>query len=166
MHGSVSPQLGPFLAVQTGPSYQALTVCVWHAEGTNHAQPLDCNLGLLLIDYFRFFGRQLAVTKIGVACGGATHASGCYVKAQVFQKGGDFRDKGDRLSIRDPLDDSNDVSRCAARVLLFLFLAVFLLSLPFSRVRPLKNSSAAAAAAAACVFVCVCVCGFVVMHAL
>lgn len=89
-------------------------MCVCAAEGGGRAQPLECNLGLLLIDYFRFFGRQLAVTKIGVASGGDTHASGCYVKARVFQPSMDRRDKGDRLSIRDPMDDSNDVSRCAS----------------------------------------------------
>jgi DNA polymerase sigma len=70
-------------------------------------EQLDCNLGLLLIDYLRFYGRHLKYQEIGVTS--AQHGR-CYVKnSEGF--GRDFRDRGDRYSIQDPLDASNDVAR-------------------------------------------------------
>ena len=71
--------------------------------------PLEQNLGLLLIDYFRFYGRSLGYKDVGVSCADGGY---CYRKESFgFQK--QPRDRGDRFSVMDPLDPSNDVSRCA-----------------------------------------------------
>lgn len=72
------------------------------------AGALDQNLGVLLIDFFRFYGRALAYKKVGITCAGG---GSCYEKvAKGF--GRQPRDRGDRLSVMDPLDPSNDVARC------------------------------------------------------
>jgi hypothetical protein len=70
--------------------------------GTAEVGELEQNIGLLLIDYFRLYGRALAWQKVGVSA------------AQGF--GRRARDRGDRFSVMDPLDASNDVSRCAHAV--------------------------------------------------
>lgn len=72
------------------------------------AGELDQNLGLLLIDYFRFYGRALKYQAVGVSCAGG---GACYDKeSKGFGK--QPRDKSERFSVMDPLDSSNDVSRC------------------------------------------------------
>lgn len=76
-------------------------------------QQLDCNLGVLLIDYFRFYGRQLDYSAVGVACGDGGF---CYNKSRTFPQQARFRkggaNRGERFSIMDPLDCNNDVSGC------------------------------------------------------
>lgn len=74
---------------------------------------LDCNLGLLLIGYFRFYGRQLDYSMVGVSCNDGGY---CYVKNRTFPQQARWRktmSRGDRFSIMDPLDSSNDVAGCA-----------------------------------------------------
>lgn len=74
---------------------------------------IDCNLGLLLIDYFRFYGRQLDYSMVGVSCNDGGY---CYMKSKTFPPPARFRkpaSRGDRFSIMDPLDSSNDVAGCA-----------------------------------------------------
>jgi non-canonical poly(A) RNA polymerase PAPD5/7 len=85
----------------------------WQHAGSRKAKAaqLDQNLGLLLIDFFRFFGRALKYQGVGVSCadGGC-----CYDKvSKGFGK--QARDRGERFSVMDPLDPSNDVSRCGHR---------------------------------------------------
>lgn len=91
--------------------------CHTHTAGEPHTSPqsaerdigkLDCNLGVLLIDYFRFYGRALNYYDVGVTC---AKGGFCYNKRATVKQ--DPRDRGDRLSLLDPLDDTNDVSRCA-----------------------------------------------------
>lgn len=73
-------------------------------------QPLDQNLGLLLMDYFRFYGRALRYQSVGVSC---AKGGFCFDKDSVGF-GRQARDRSDRFSVMDPLDASNDVARCAS----------------------------------------------------
>lgn len=68
---------------------------------------LEGNLGLLLVDYFRFYGRALNYYEIGVTC---ADGGRCYSKRATVGRA-DHRDRGDRFSLLDPLDPSNDASR-------------------------------------------------------
>ena len=77
-------------------------------EGTP-AAPLESNLGLLLIDYFRFYGRALRYQSVGVS---PADGGFCFDK-EMMGFGRQERDRGDRFSIMDPLDPGNDVARCA-----------------------------------------------------
>jgi DNA polymerase sigma len=98
-----------------------MNFCIWfslntsptHAGGKSHVGGLDQNLGLLLIDYFRFYGRGLRYQVVGVGC---ADGGFCYDKVSA-SFGRQPRDRSDRYSIMDPLDISNDVSRRASHSL-------------------------------------------------
>ncbi|GAQ89300.1 DNA polymerase sigma subunit [Klebsormidium nitens] len=74
-------------------------------ESGGPAQPLDSNLGILLIDFFELYGKMLNVRDVGVSCkdGGA-----------FFNKreAGTFNhDRPFLLSVRDPQDENNDIGK-------------------------------------------------------
>lgn len=74
-------------------------------ESGGPAQPLDSNLGILLIDFFELYGKMLNVRDAGVSCkdGGA-----------FFNKreAGTFNpDRPFLLSVRDPQDENNDIGK-------------------------------------------------------
>lgn len=77
------------------------TVGKWRSD----AEPLESNLGCLLVDFFRFYGRTLQPASVGVSC----------------RRGGFFFDKRARgyyqedrpylLAIEDPNDEKNDLGK-------------------------------------------------------
>eukprot|EP00892_Ulva_mutabilis_P001539 jgi/Ulvmu1/11386/UM075_0048.1 len=77
-----------------------------HRDGP--MRELESNLGVLLVDYFRFYGRQLDYAAVGVSC---NDGGRCYKKRATFPPPTKWRGRStDRFSIMDPLDSKNDVA--------------------------------------------------------
>jgi len=78
-----------------------------------HAAPLEANLGLLLVDFFRLYGRALNTSRVGVSCasGGAFFAK--------RRRGGEWfnAERHYLLAVEDPQDAANDVGRNSFNVM-------------------------------------------------
>jgi non-canonical poly(A) RNA polymerase PAPD5/7 len=66
---------------------------------------LEKNIGILLIDFFRLYGRSLQHTTVGISC----RDSGSYFKKE--EKGFYVEDRPYLLAIEDPNDLTNDLGR-------------------------------------------------------
>lgn len=75
------------------------------------AGSLEKSLGVLLIDFFRLFGRTLYTDEVGISCrdGGAFYNK---VDAGLDQPGRPFM-----MSVEDPADPTNDLCRGSWNIL-------------------------------------------------
>lgn len=67
---------------------------------------LEKNLGVLLVDFFRLYGRSLQHTSVGVSC---RKDAGSYFKKEA--KGFYVEERPYLLAIEDPNDETNDLGR-------------------------------------------------------
>lgn len=72
---------------------------------------LEKSLGLLLVDFFRLFGRTLYTDDVGISCrdGGAFYSK---IDAGLDQPGRPFM-----MSVEDPADPTNDLCRGSWNIL-------------------------------------------------
>ncbi|XP_070663723.1 uncharacterized protein [Malus domestica] len=86
-------------------SYALLTMIMAMLHSLGECRALEQNLGVLLVNFFDFYGRKLNTSDVGVSCNGA----GTFFKKSV--KG--FRSNGRPflLAIEDPQAPENDVGK-------------------------------------------------------
>eukprot|EP00798_Chlamydomonas_sp_ICE-L_P001683 gene1683-33079_t len=78
------------------------------------AQLLEPSLGVLLVDFFRFYGRVINNQEVGISCDKGGHF---YLKRD---KGGQDWQNEERpymLSVEDPKDDTNDICRSSFNIM-------------------------------------------------
>ena len=78
------------------------------------ASPLEPSLGVLLIDFFRLYGRVINMKNVGVSATGGGH----YFSKEE-REGGSWMQEGREfmLSVEDPKDSCNDISRNSFNVM-------------------------------------------------
>lgn len=83
------------------------------SNGSSQAQELDSNLGLLLVDFMRLYGRVLNLNQVGISCTqGAFFQRSLRGFSHINRKRGAFVPPGQMsLSVQDPIDPTNDTAR-------------------------------------------------------
>ncbi|URE33178.1 Nucleotidyltransferase domain [Musa troglodytarum] len=104
------PRAADFIKVYSGGigSYALLVMLIMHWRGQDsreYHQPMEHNLGILLVGFFEFFGRKLNSWDVGISC---NSKSLFFVKND---KGFMNLDKPYLLSIEDPQAPDNDIGR-------------------------------------------------------